>query len=504
MKALLCESFGSPEELKLKDIETPVVKDDQVLIAVKACGVNFPDNLIIEGKYQFKPELPFAPGGEVSGIILSVGKNVKQLSTGMRVLALCGWGGFAEEVVVDANRVFPIPAQMDFLHAAGTLYNYGTSYYALKQKAAIKSGETILILGAAGGVGLAAVELAKMLGATVIACASSDEKLAICKTKGADHTIHYEHDDLKKRIKEITNNKGVDIVYDPVGGAFAEPALRSMAWNGRYLIVGFATGVIPELPFNLALLKGVSIIGIFWGSFAEKEPLENLKNLSELVQWFNTGKLTQHHYKIYALAHAADALMDLKQRKVIGKAIVKIGDWEEKIMEPITSNPTPIANSTLKQEGEPPVIFKNKSELKHHIGISLGTTQWLQITQERINEFAEATMDFQWVHINTEKAASYLPGGKTIAHGYLTMSLASQFLYQLISIEKINSFVNYGINKARFINPVQVGSEIRMHASISNVEEMSNNGTKLFLHCNIEIKGQEKPAFVAEIISLIF
>ena len=504
MKALLCESFGSQQSLQLKDIDPPVVHDDQVLIAVKACGVNFPDNLIIEGKYQFKPELPFAPGGEVSGIVLSVGKNVKHLSIGSRVLALCGWGGFAEAVVVDTNRVFPIPAQMDFLNAAGTLYNYGTSYYALKQKAALQPGETILVLGAAGGVGLAAVELAKMMGATVIACASSNDKLAICKSKGADHTLLYDQEDLKKRIKEITHNKGVDVVYDPVGGSYAEPALRSMAWNGRYLIVGFASGIIPELPFNLALLKGISIIGIFWGSFAEIEPLENLKNLSELVHWFSIGKLKQHHYKIYSLEEAGDALRDLKQRKVIGKAIVKMGDWVEHIEDPISTDQSPKNKTTLPSEENLPVIFKNKSELKHHIGKSLGTTQWLQITQERINEFAETTMDFQWVHINTEKAATHLPGGKTMAHGYLTMSLASQFLYQLISIENINSFVNYGINKARFINPVQVGAEIRMQASINNVEEMTNNGTKLFLNCSIEIKGQEKPAYVAEIISLIF
>lgn len=504
MKALLCESFGSPQLLVLKDIDTPIVNDNQVLIAVKACAVNFPDNLIIEGKYQFKPELPFAPGGEVAGIILSVGKNVKQLSKGMRVLALCGWGGFAEEVVVDANRVFPIPTQMDMLSAAGTMYNYGTSYYALKQKAALNPGETILVLGAAGGVGLAAVELAKKMGGTVIACASSDEKLAICKSKGADFTINYQQEDLKKKIKEITNNKGVDIVYDPVGGVFAEPALRSMAWNGRYLIVGFASGVIPELPFNLALLKGSSIIGIFWGSFAEKEPMENIKNLGELVNWFITGKLKQHHYKIYPLEKAADALLDLQERKVIGKAIVKIGEWEEAEMDPTVNKSAPISDTLTKNAIDTPVIFKNKSELKNHIGKSLGTTHWLMITQERIHQFAEATMDFQWIHIDIEKAKTFLPGGKTIAHGYLTMSLASQFFYQLISIEKINSFVNYGINKVRFISPVQVGSEIRMTASISNVEELDNGGTKLFLNCSIEIKGQEKPAYVAEIISLIF
>lgn len=504
MKALLCESFGGPKQLVLKEVDSPTYNDNQVLIAAKACGVNFPDNLIIEGKYQFKPELPFAPGGEVAGIILSVGKNVKHLKIGMRVLALCGWGGFAEELVVDANRVFPIPAELDFLNAAGTLYNYGTAYYALKQKAAIQPRETILILGAAGGVGLAAVELAKKMGAIVIAAASNDEKLEICKSKGADFTIQYQREDLKKQIKEITNNKGVDIVYDPVGGEYAEPALRSMAWNGRYLIVGFSSGAIPELPFNLALLKGASIIGIFWGSFAEKEPIESLKNLGELVNWFISGKLKQHHYKIYPLEKAADALIDLQERKVIGKAIIKIGDWEEVIMEPDKATAAPSSETATIASESGPVIFKHKSELKNHIGKSLGTSEWLLITQERIQQFAEATMDYQWVHIDTEKAKLYLPEGKTIAHGYLTMSLASQFFYQLISIEKINSFVNYGINKARFINPVQVGNEIRMTASISNVEELDNAATKLFLNCSIEIKGKEKPAYVAEIISMIF
>jgi NADPH:quinone reductase-like Zn-dependent oxidoreductase/acyl dehydratase len=505
MKALLCENFGSsPNLLVLKNIDTPIVNDNQVLIAVKACGVNFPDNLIIDGTYQFKPELPFAPGGEVAGIILSVGKNVKHLFKGMRVLALCGWGGFAEEVSVDVNRVFPIPSQMDMLSASGILYNYGTSYYALKQKAAIKTGETILVLGAAGGVGLAAVELAKLMGATVIACASNDAKLEICKSKGADFTINYKRDDLKKKIQEITNNKGVDIVYDPVGGAFAETALRSMAWNGRYLVVGFASGVIPELPFNIALLKGCSIMGVFWGAFAEKELMENLKNLGELINWFITGKIKQHHFKIYTLDNASVALLDLKERKVIGKAIVKIGDWEENLMASTVIIKDPISKTKSDDIIEIPVIFKDKSELKNHIGKSLGTTKWLQINQERINEFAEATMDFQWVHIDIEKAKAFLPGGKTIAHGYLTMSLASQFFYQLISIEKINSFVNYGINKARFISPVEVGNEIRMTASISNVEELPNGSTKLFLNCSIEIKGQEKPAYVAEIISMIF
>ena len=503
MKALLCQNFGSAKSLLLQDIEAPIIGDNQVLISVKACGVNFPDNLIIEGKYQFKPNPPFAPGGEVSGVILVVGKNVSKYSIGDRVLALCGWGGFAEQVAVDSSRVFPIPDKMDFIMAAGTLYNYGTSYYALKQKAEIKSGETILILGAAGGVGLAAVEIAKQMGAIVIACASTDEKLNICKNKGADFVINYKKEDLKEQIKIITKNKGVDIVLDPVGGEFAEPSIRSMAWNGRYLVVGFASGTIPQLPFNLALLKGCSIIGIFWGSFAEKEPVENLKNIGEIVNWLLSGKIKQHIFKIYTLENAADALQDLQLQKVIGKAIVKIGNWDEASID----NPTitPIKNTVDEIDTlETPTVFKDKRDLKKNIGRPLGKTDWFTITQDRINQFAEATLDYQWVHIDPEKAKKDLPGGKTIAHGYLTMSLASQFFYQLIFIEKINSFINYGINKARFISPVQVGSEIRLSATICNVEEMPNGSVKLFLNCSIEIKGQEKPAFVAEIISMIF
>ncbi len=502
MKALLCKNYGNSQNLVFQNIEDPQISDKQVLISVKACGVNFPDNLMIQGKYQFKPSFPFAPGGEVSGIIIAIGKKVTHFSIGARVLALCGWGGFAEQVAVDENRVFHIPDQIDMITAAGTLYNYGTSYYALKQKAAIKPGETILIIGAAGGVGLAAVELAKEMGAIVIACASSDEKLKICKTKGADFIINYKKVNLKEQIREITKNSGVDIVYDPVGGEYAEAALRTMAWNGRYLIIGFASGQIPQLPFNLPLLKGCSIIGIFWGSFAEKEPQENLKNMGELVQWLISGKIKPHIFKIYPLENAADALQDLQDQKVIGKAIIKLGNWiEPKLID--TSNKL---KSDIDQEEIllPVVKFKNKFELKKNIGRELGKTNWLTISQERINQFAGATLDFQWIHIDPEKAKTFLPGGNTIAHGYLTMSLVSYFVYQLISIENVNSLLNYGIDKARFISPVPVESIIRMSASISNVEELPNGSIKLFLHCIIEIKGQEKPAFVAEIISMVF
>ena len=380
MKALLCQNFGTPESLILIETNSPIITETQVLISVKACGVNFPDNLIIQGKYQFKPELPFAPGGEVAGVIIAVGNKVNKLVVGMRVLALCGWGGFAEEVAVESNRVFQIPDQMDFISASGTLYNYGTSYYALKQKAGIKPGETILILGAAGGVGLAAIELAKLMGATVIACASSDEKLQVCKSKGADFIINYQQADLKKLIAEITNNKGVDIVYDPIGGPISEIALRSMAWNGRYLVIGFASGIIPQFPVNIALLKGCSIIGVFWGSFAEKEFAANTQNMAELIQWFSSGKIKQHIYKIYSLENASEALTGLLNRTVIGKAIVKIGNWEEQVLETPTFENLKDYHSEKAIENLP-VVFKNKSVLKNFIGKNLGTTDWLTITQ---------------------------------------------------------------------------------------------------------------------------
>lgn len=326
MKSIQCQVHGLPNSLTYVDAQIPSIEAGEVLIQVKACGVNFPDVLIIQNKYQFKPALPFSPGGEVSGVIAAVGENVKHLKVGDRVVALCGWGGFAEYVSVRSSRVFPMPDGMDFLHAACTLYTYGTSYHALKDRAQLKAGETLLVLGAAGGVGLAAVELGKVLGATVIAAASTDEKLAVCKEKGADYLINYSKEDLRTRVKEITQEKGVDVVYDPVGGSMAETALRSIGWKGRYLVVGFTSGEIPSFPANLALLKGASIVGVFWGSFAEREPKQNLQNFAELVSWSIEGKINQHIHKIYSLQEAPQALQDLMDRKVKGKAVVMISE----------------------------------------------------------------------------------------------------------------------------------------------------------------------------------
>lgn len=324
MKAIICEEFGPPENLKFGDLPDPIPNENQVLISVEACGVNFPDFLIVQNKYQFKPELPFSPGGEVVGNVIDVGKNVKHFKTGQDVLALCGWGGFAEKVAVDADRVFGLPSGLSPEIAATTLYTYGTSFHALKDRAGLKEGETLLVLGAAGGVGLAAVELGRLMGAKVIAAASTDEKLALCREKGADEAINYSTEDLKSRIKELTNGKGADVIYDPVGGVYTEPALRAIAWKGRYLIVGFANGEIPKIPMNLPLLKGCSIQGVFWGQFSKLEPNLNLENIGQLVKWILQGKIKQHISKHYSLKESPEALKDLEQRRMLGKGVVLI------------------------------------------------------------------------------------------------------------------------------------------------------------------------------------
>ncbi len=500
MKAILCKSYGLPNTLEFGEITTPPLQPGEVLISIRACGVNFPDVLIIQNKYQIKPELPFAPGGEVSGIILATGEKVKHVKIGDRVIALCGFGGFAEEVVVSAKRVFPIPEGMDFINAACSLYTYGTSYHALKDRANLLKGETLLVLGAAGGVGLAAVELGKVMGAKVIAAASSTEKLAICQEKGADFIINYSKEDLRARIKELTNDQGVDVVYDPIGGTMAEVALRSMAWKGRYLVVGFAAGNIPQFPANLPLLKGCSIVGVFWGSFAEREPQQSLQNFGELLGYIKSGMIKQHIHKIYSLEHSPRALEELMDRKVIGKAVVKVGDWKE---APFVGKSTVTKSHVTPEAGKKPMVLQ-KANIKAHVGQSLGVSDWLIVTQEMINDFATATHDYQWIHVDVEKAKQLMPDGKTIAHGYLTLSLAAKFFYELVIIEGVTSSINYGLNKARFPVAVKSGSRIRMHGSILKVEDMPNYGLKLFLECKIELEGDDKPACIAELITAIF
>lgn len=322
MKAIVCEKFGLPSTLKLKEVPPLKPSKDEVLVAVKACSVNFPDTLIIQGLYQFKPELPFIPGSDIAGLVKEVGENVPNLKIGDEVFGFTMNGGFAEEVLVKSNAIFPKPKNMDFPIAASFLMAYGTSYHALKDRAKLQKGETLLVLGASGGVGLAAVELGKLMGANVIAAASSDEKLALCKEHGADLTINYSKEDLKKRIKELTNGKGADVVYDPVGGDYSEQALRATAWEGRFLVVGFAAGTIPKISLNLTLLKGCEIVGVFWGSFAMQFPKKNYQNTIELMQWFSKGKLKPHIHHIYPLKETSKALEEMMNRKVKGKIVI--------------------------------------------------------------------------------------------------------------------------------------------------------------------------------------
>lgn len=324
MKAIVCNAFGPPSSLQLEEVASPAPKAGEVLVSVKACGVNFPDTLIIQGLYQFKPELPFTPGSDIAGVVKAVGEGVRHVKPGDEVFGFVMHGGYAEEVIVPGKACFPKPPQMDFPTAASFMMAYGTSYHALKDRAMLKAGETLLVLGASGGVGLAAVELGKLMGARVIAAASTNEKLALCRERGADLGINYAEEDLKGRIKELTEGKGVDVVYDPVGGPYSEPALRGMAWNGRFLVVGFAAGDIPKIPLNLPLLKGCAVVGVFWGTFATRSPQQNMANIMELMQWHAKGQLKPHIHKVYPLADAAQALEDISQRKVRGKAVIGI------------------------------------------------------------------------------------------------------------------------------------------------------------------------------------
>jgi NADPH2:quinone reductase len=322
MRAVLCKVHGLPETLVVEDVPDPTPGDRQVVVDVKAAGVNFPDTLIIQNKYQFKPPLPFSPGGEAAGVISAVGSAVKGYSVGQRVIAFTGWGGFAEKLVADAERLLPMPDSMPFDIAASFVMTYGTSYHALKDRAALQSGETLLVLGAAGGVGLAAVEIGKALGARVIAAASSAEKLAVCRAHGADELIDYSSEDLRERIKALTEGKGVDVVYDPVGGIYSEPALRSIAWRGRFLVVGFANGQIPSIALNLTLLKGCSIVGVFWGDFTRREPRAGERDLRELMGLLAAGKLKPLVSAHYRFEQIAEALNSVMQRKVTGKIVV--------------------------------------------------------------------------------------------------------------------------------------------------------------------------------------
>jgi len=323
MRALLCHRPGAPDDLTIGELPDPVPDPGQAVVRIEAAALNFFDLLIIAGQYQYKPEFPFSPGAEFAGTVESVGPDVAGIATGDRVIGYSGWGAAREKLAIAADRLIKMPDGLDAERASGLIVTYGTSYYALKDRAALKPGETLAVLGASGGVGLAAVELGKLLGARVIACASSDDKLAFAREHGADDGVNYSSGDLREGLKKLGGEHGIDVVYDPIGDKYAEPALRSLAWYGRYLVVGFAAGQIPKLPLNLVLLKGCDVRGVFWGSWTQREPAAHRANTADLIRWCAEGKLSAHVHAAYPLADAAQALKDIAARKVMGKVVLK-------------------------------------------------------------------------------------------------------------------------------------------------------------------------------------
>ena len=322
MKALLCTEFGPPERLQLREMAPLEPGPGEVVISVKAASLNFPDVLIIENKYQVKPPLPFSPGSELAGIVKSVGEGVTSFRPGDQVMAFAAYGAFAEEIKLDAGHVMAVPDGIDLVSASALLLTYGTMDNALRDRGELREGESVLVLGASGGIGIAGIEIARAVGARVLAAASSDDKLAVCREHGADAVVNYATADLREAIKAFSHGKGVDVICDPVGGPYTEPSLRSIAWRGRLLVVGFAAGEIPRIPLNLTLLKGCSIVGVFWGEFLRREPARFAKSIEQIAAWYRAGKITPHVSATFDLDHAVDALKLMAARKAVGKLVI--------------------------------------------------------------------------------------------------------------------------------------------------------------------------------------
>jgi len=322
LKACLCRSYGPPANLVIEEIADPVAGPGDIIVAVKACALNFFDTLIIQGKYQFKPEMPFSPSAEFAGVVESVGDGVTEFAADDRVMGYMSWGAAREQVVVQAKDIVPLPDSVSFEIAAGLAVTYGTTLHAYRDRGDLKAGETVAVLGASGGVGQAAVEIAAIMGAKVIACASSEEKLAFARSLGADLTVDYSTQPLKETLKELTDGNGVDVVYDPVGGDLSEEAVRATAWGGRFLVIGFAAGGIPKIPLNIVMLKGCDLRGVFWGAAVARDPEGNKRNLEQLLAWVEEGKLKPHVHGVYPLEDIATALDEIAARKVRGKVIV--------------------------------------------------------------------------------------------------------------------------------------------------------------------------------------
>jgi len=324
MRALLCTAWGGPESLTLGDVPSPEPGPSEVLVEVRACGLNFADTLMIQGKYQERPEFPFSPGLEVAGEVLSVGPGVEDLAAGDAVIAFCGHGGLAERVIVAADNAIPTPDGMDFVTAAGFGVVYGTAHVGLERRGHLTPGEVLLVHGAAGGVGLAAVEVGRRMGATVIATASSEERLALAKAHGAHHAINYRKEEFRERVKSLTDGRGADVVFDPVGGEVFDQSVRCTNWEGRILVVGFASGTISQLPVNLTLVKNISVTGVYWGAYRRRDPAVLQQSWRQLLAWLEEGALSPHISATYPLEDAPAALESLMRRRATGKVVVKI------------------------------------------------------------------------------------------------------------------------------------------------------------------------------------
>ena len=323
MKAVLCTHFGTPDDLELADIPEPKPGPGEAVVDVKAAALNFFDLLIIAGKYQHKPPFPFSPAAEFAGIVESVGAGVRDFAPGDRVIGWTGWGAAREKIAAGAAHLVKLPQNLDFERGAGLTVTYATTLYGLRERGELKAGETLVVLGASGGVGLAAIEIGKITGARVIACASSDEKLAFAKAHGADETVNYASEDLRDALKRLGGARGIDVLYDPVGGRYAEPALRSLGWEGRYLVVGFAAGDIPKIPLNLVLLKSCDIRGVLWGAWTMRDPKGQAALMKEIAAWCAEGKLSAHVHAAYPLSETAAALKAIAERKVMGKIVLR-------------------------------------------------------------------------------------------------------------------------------------------------------------------------------------
>ena len=568
MNALISERFGDPDSTAVREVTLPETGDGDVRIRVAACGLNFPDLLILDGKYQFSPELPFIPGGEVTGVVVEAGSAAQEFYPGQRVFAIERWGGLAEQMVLPKNRVFPLSDAMGLKEGASLLYNFSTALYALKNRGKAKEGQTLLILGAAGGVGLAAVQMGKIYGLKVIAAAGSHESLALCASFGADELIHYREENIRDRMNVITGKRGTDLVLDTVGGRFSEPAVRSLAWGGKYLVVGFAAGEIPAVPLNLLLLKGAEMKGVFWGKFSREEPLKQQENVEEIFRHYTAGRIRVCIGREYPLEEAAQALKDYRERKIRGKAVVICSP--ELVDAPVPAPGGALSGGVSAGAGnrgtdlvpdtvggrfsEPasasstPFRFLSPEHVLESAGVFLGESRWFQVTQEVINDFADATGDHQWIHILGEKAvvapgpdvpltegkvtdvpardtpapgdpvagipvagtpvagtpAAGVAPAPTIAHGFLTLSLAPKFLSEIYEMPFVRMGINYGVDKLRFLAPVKVNSEIRMTARLLTADPVRNGGIKMRIAATYFVKGTEKPVCSAELLSVIY